>query len=169
MLALGRNLMNRKLCLATAGFALLGCMATFAKATEPPSYPLLCRGGPSMELSIKYGVDDRPEMTIAISFRRGGAAATRGLGEGECTWSDRGMNRQEPSRLQFTTSDLFPVVLIGPGDRFRFTPFAKRGRGSPIQLVRAAENLVSAAREGREFQVHAYTREDRLIVTRIGP
>jgi hypothetical protein len=68
---------------------------------RPPSYPLVCRGGPSLEIVI--WPDSR---NIGFKFVRGTKPAGEGLAPGECSWIDRRMNAGEPSRLSQNVEDL---------------------------------------------------------------
>jgi hypothetical protein len=68
---------------------------------RPRSYPLVCRGGPSLEIVI--WPDSR---NIGFKFVKGTKPAGEGLDPGECSWIDRGMNAGEPSRLSQYVEDL---------------------------------------------------------------
>src|SRR5438309_9779916 len=58
------------------------------------SYPLVCRGGGSLEIGIAPGVT-----RIGFTFSKGTKPAGKGLDPGECSWVDRGMHADEPDQL----------------------------------------------------------------------
>src|SRR6266849_9155143 len=69
------------------------------------SYPLVCRGGGSLEIGIAPGVT-----RIGFTFSKGTKPAGKGLAPGECSWVDRGMHADEPDKVsQFVRQDI-PVV-----------------------------------------------------------
>ena len=68
---------------------------------RPPGYPLVCRGGPSLEIVIWPDSSN-----IGFKFVRGTKPAGEGLAPGECSWIDRAVNAGEPSRLSQYVEDL---------------------------------------------------------------
>ena len=68
---------------------------------RPPSYPLVCRGGPSLKIGIL-----RDGTKIGFEFVPGTKPAGDGLAPGECSWKDRAMNAKEPPRLSQYVEDM---------------------------------------------------------------
>ncbi len=66
-------------------------------ARTPESYPLVCRGGPSVGRG-SVSVSGKGN-NIAFYFTRGTKPAREGLAPGECSWVDRGMHADEPDML----------------------------------------------------------------------
>jgi len=65
------------------------------------SYPLVCRGAPSLVMKVM------PAMrSIGFTFIRGDKPASAGLAPGECSWKDRGMRTDEPERLSQYVEDM---------------------------------------------------------------
>ena len=58
------------------------------------SYPLVCRGGPSLVMDVLPALRN-----IGFNFVRGAKPAGEGLARSECSWKDRGMRDDEPQRL----------------------------------------------------------------------
>ena len=67
---------------------------------KPPSYPLLCRGSESLEITFKSSI-----RAIGFKFTRGAKPAGEGLNPGECSWVDRGMRADEPDELSQSVGD----------------------------------------------------------------
>lgn len=65
------------------------------------SYPLVCRGGPSLKIGIL-----RDGTKIGFEFVPGTKPAGDGLAPGECSWKDRAMNANEPPRLSQYVEDM---------------------------------------------------------------
>jgi hypothetical protein len=59
------------------------------------SYPLICRGAPSLEI-VAAASDS---WDVGFTFTRGTKPAGEGLAPGECSWVDRAMRADEPNRL----------------------------------------------------------------------
>src|SRR5437588_10983884 len=63
-------------------------------ARTPEDYPLVCRGGGSLVISIAPG-----ERDIGFTFVRGTKPASEGLAPGECSWKVRARDPNEPERV----------------------------------------------------------------------
>ncbi len=61
--------------------------------TAQQSYPLVCRGSSSANISFK------PERRLVLKFIKGIGPADSGLSAGQCSWVDRGMRAGEPDLL----------------------------------------------------------------------
>jgi hypothetical protein len=147
---------------------LMAASAASAISAEPPSYPLVCRGGASpFQLYIDFGGSDKSFLTV--SFRGASAGVnTRPPERGECAWLDRGWRSGEPQVLRWA-GNLDDVRLV----------FSPDGRLSSVDLPRAGPGgaqlkyLIDALRSGSPYQVHAHSAAlfgaRFLIVTRVGP
>src|SRR6184192_770061 len=66
-----------------------------SEAARPQeSYPLVCRGGPTLPIYIAPGVTN-----IGFTFTQAPGPATEGLLPGQCSWNDRRMSPSEPVRV----------------------------------------------------------------------
>jgi hypothetical protein len=66
-----------------------------SEAARPPqSYPLLCRGGPTLPIYIAPGVTN-----IGFTFKQADGRASDGLLPGQCSWKDRRMSPSEPVKV----------------------------------------------------------------------
>lgn len=143
---------------------ILGGLSMQTQAADPQSYPLFCKGSKDMKLQIYPGSDS---VNVTLHFKHGARAVSQGLNGGECTWSDRGMNQSEPSKMIFKLRDVYLSMTVGPGDSVVMT---SQGLTSATNSTAAAlEQILRAVRSGQEFQVHAYSRRDALQVTKLGP
>ena len=71
--------------------AILASSFSAARA-EPPSYPLVCRPNASMTATVKgNGV-------VTLKFKASEAGGA--MDPGECTWKDRPLNEDEPTRIR---------------------------------------------------------------------
>lgn len=89
------HLLILSMCSAVCG------MATLASAQ--PSYPLICRGGPSLRFQSHAGNTQHTSNILGLFFARGRRPAGpdgRTLAPGQCSWVDRGMRSDEPDILQ---------------------------------------------------------------------
>jgi len=80
------------------------------------SYPLVCRGGPSLVMDVVPAL-----RSIGFKFVRGAKPAGEGLGRGECSWNDRGMRDDEAQRITQYVEDmetLKPGGTLAPENRW---------------------------------------------------
>src|SRR6266550_7249237 len=63
-------------------------------AGPPESYPLICRGGPTLPIYVAPG-----ENNIGFKFNQAPGRASEGLLPGQCSWKDRRMSPSEPVRV----------------------------------------------------------------------
>ena len=80
--------------------ALCGLAST---ASGQESYPLICRGGPSLRFQSHAGNTQHTFNIVGLFFTRGSRAAGpdgRTLAPGHCAWVDRGVRADEPDILQ---------------------------------------------------------------------
>ena len=154
---------------AIAAFAALSLspMAAFA---EPPSYPLVCRGGPSMRFMVNHDVPDgvstgATHMTV---FFRGGHVANNPA-PGECVWADRGFHPGEQENFVVKGNVEFSFQVMGDGR------LARDGSGLRLRAegTGAEANdwnyIVDKLMTGNSPTVQVYAAGGSLIVTRVGP
>ena len=107
---------------------------------------------------------------IGYEFAQLTRPASAGLAAGSCTWPDRGMRGDEPSRLSlhFRQARLISTIKRQNGRDTVSYQVVGAGQGK-TDLIR----FIQAFERGQEFQVHAYTSRSRsgnvLIVTKFGP
>src|SRR5260370_2990335 len=63
-------------------------------ARTPESYPLVCRGGPTLAIYSAPGVTN-----IGFTFNHAAGPASEGLLPGQCSWKDRRMSESEPVKV----------------------------------------------------------------------
>ena len=137
---------------------------------EPPSYPLVCRGGPSMRIMTNHDVPDgvntgNTHMTV---FFRAGQNANNPA-PGECVWVDRGFRPGEPENFVVSGNVEFAFQVMGDGRLVR--------DGSGLRLsaegTGAAANdwnyIINTLMTGNMPTVHVYSQGGSMIVTRVGP
>jgi hypothetical protein len=130
-------------------------------SAQSTSYPLMCRSGGSMRVSLlPDGVD--------ITFTGGTqAAGTRPPQPGECTWLDRGFVPNEPRRIRWTNPQLnsLSVTFRVDGTTRTITEVTIAGNASPQYAY-----LNAKIRTGEVFQFHANCGSPSFCVaTRVGP
>lgn len=80
-------------------------------------FPLLCRGGPDMQIRAVYdGTQNEHTTNVTVNFRRatvhGAIASPR---PGHCTWLDRTLNSQEPTNFTISAPWGFSFHMSGSG------------------------------------------------------
>jgi hypothetical protein len=158
----------KKLALAALAAVTLTPMAALA---EPPSYPLICRGGPGMRIMTAHDVPDgvrTGDNAMTVFFRAARTAANPG--PGECVWMDRTFRPGEPENfwIKGPVEFAFQVTgdgrLVRDGSGWRLNP-----EGSGPQ-ARNWKTIVDGVLNGGTFTVHVYNESGRtMVVTRVGP
>jgi hypothetical protein len=86
---------------------------------QPPDFPLRCRGS--------AGMASANGNNLIINFSRGERPADQGLQPGQCSWLDRGLRPNEPTRVvdQRPTSGEAEITArhINAGDTWTFWVF----------------------------------------------
>jgi hypothetical protein len=84
-----------------ACLVLLGAAAAWTPQPQP-SYAIVCRGGPGLEIELKawdFQVVNYGAM-LFLHFQRGsGGATAHGVTAGTCAWQDRAVSAGEPASL----------------------------------------------------------------------
>jgi hypothetical protein len=104
----------------------------------PPSFPLLCRGTPGLNVSVASG------RTGLLLFRRSAGPASAGLAPGECAWRDRAVRAAEPAVVAHVVPEgadgdppyQWPVVLQ---DSARYWLFHVYNDGRRLVATRSRE------------------------------
>ncbi|WP_198264395.1 hypothetical protein [sulfur-oxidizing endosymbiont of Gigantopelta aegis] len=135
----------------------------------PQSYPLVCRGGGDNQTTI-YNTQNGT--MVFYKFKRSARGASSGVGKGECAWLDRGISSDEPGVISMTFKKAHSKVSISQknGKLSAYKVLTWGDRESYTKL----NKLMSDIKNGREFQVHAYSYKPprggrKLIMTKFGP
>ena len=168
--------MNLKSALAALCTA-AGLLAAAPSANaEPPSYPLLCRGGGNMKLMVAHDVDSGgvPGATaMTIFFTPAGVAG--GVSpppRGQCVWMDRTFRPGEPANMWIKSANIeFAFQVTGNG-RVVYDATGPRvnveGRDRSI-TAGEWDQVVRAVMTGGLFTVQVYNESGRtMVITRIG-
>lgn len=156
----------KHLVMAALGAAM---MAPVAMA-EPPSYPLICRGGPGMRIATAHDVPDgvrTGDNAMTVYFRAARNAANPG--PGECVWMDRTFRPGEPEAFWIKGPVEFSFQVWGDGrvnrdgSGWRLSP-----EGSGPQ-ARNWKTIVDGVLNGGVFTVQVYNAGSVMAVTRVGP
>ncbi|MBK6916175.1 MAG: hypothetical protein IPH07_02125 [Deltaproteobacteria bacterium] len=136
-----------------------------AAAAPSPSYPLRCRGGASMDMSL---ASNGFGFVLSFPFSHAAGGDPQTVAAGACTWLDRPLNPDEPTTLSFTHStrarfSLPSVSGSDPTGGFSASTDSYADRDH----IKQANALAKAIREGAIFTVEAYGRDGALVITRV--
>jgi hypothetical protein len=157
----------KKLLMAAMGAA---CLSPMTAMAEPPSYPLICRGGPGMRIMTAHDVPDgvrTGDNSMTVFFRAARAAANPG--PGECVWMDRTFRPGEPENFYLKGPVEFAFQVYGngrvnrDGSGWRLNP---EGNGPQ---ARDWKTIVDGVMNGGVFTVQVYNAGSVMAVTRVGP
>ena len=73
-----------------------------ATAIIPKAWPLVCRGGGQLQLTLSNYKQKGVDNALMLTFKKGGRAVGENksvLEPGQCSWKDRGMRQSEPTAL----------------------------------------------------------------------
>jgi hypothetical protein len=140
------------------GTCLLLSMIATPSLAAPKSYTMVCKGGGDMLASIF----NAQHATLEIRFKKANTgSAKKPPAPGQCAWLDRGFRAEEPAKLRYRGKD---------------NPFLSlKAKSSGISIDRwgkgPAATLIQAVISRREFIVQAYfyKKDNRFIITRVGP
>ncbi len=169
----------KRIAMTSVMFAFAALVTTPAQA-EPPSYPLLCHGGPSMRIVENHDVNGAgiPGATAMFVYFRQGTApgSAHAPGSGECTWMDRTLNDgghpNEPLVFWIKSSNIqFAFQVMGSGQIVRDTTGPRLNvEGSTISLeAHDWETIVRSVMTGEIFTVNVYNSNGVMVVTHVGP
>jgi len=160
--------MKNKCIIAVALFAALLCLAGTSFG-EPPSFPMVCRGGPGMRIMIAHDVDSDGNPTATSMWIYFKAAARPGSagqpGPGECTWKEHTLKSGEPSSLFMHATHLEFAVQVESDGRISHDASGIRmnpeGNSDDAQKARY---LTEGVLKGEVFYVKAYNAGGRVLV-----
>jgi len=132
------------------------------------SYPLKCRGGPTMKIMVNHDVASGgvPGATAMFVYFQAAPQAAR-PGPGECVWVDRTFRPGEPEVLWIKSPQIeFAFQLMGDGS------IVRDGTGPRLNVegsrwsaeARKWDRIVRAVMSGRPFEVMVYNSENRVMV-----
>ncbi len=153
---------------ALAALAALAVLPATASA-EPASYPLYCKGGPTMRMVVAHDLPDGVNTGtthMTVYFRP--AAVAGAPGESECTWGDRTFRAGEPESFSLSGNFEFAMQVMGNGSlardpNWRFSP---EGSGADATAV---GQIVSAIFNRQLFVLQVYSDGGTMKITRVGP
>jgi hypothetical protein len=140
-------------------------------ALSAESYPMVCRGGPSMSMRLTFMYPGE-NVDVKVFFVAARSAANRSQpGPGECAWLDRPLNAKEPRILKFRENHPITTLSLtadGPIDGF------PGGSLLPGQMVwdnrrEKTKYIYRALTRGEIFYIHARNKGSYFEVTRFGP
>jgi hypothetical protein len=154
---------------ALAAIALAAALA--APAPAQTSYPLVCRGGPTMRLAPEVAGGSA---RVLIRFARAARGAVLGVEPGTCAWQDRGINSAEPAVLCFARADHVGFEMNAAREVVALRVRAWAG-DRPVIFWEGGEEPDGAALRigdsGEHWYLRAYNDPSRgcLMVSQVGP
>jgi hypothetical protein len=149
--------------------AVLQILSGSEAARPPESYPLVCRGGGTLDIASSEG-------KLGFTFTHGTKPASDGLDPGQCSWVDRRMYDAEPYRVSEPTEEV--VAAPKPGwygelrssDKYWTFMVSNNGKGqliatsagpnAPFDISPTATATIAAASDRvRTFQNHQYVND----------
>ncbi len=156
--------MNRIAVLAFASSCL------FASSAFAESYPLICRGGPSMRIVVNHDVPDGVHTgATAMTVYFHPAATAASPAPGECVWMDRTFRAGEPANFWIKNDVEFAFQVNGNG---RLSHDGSGWRLNPEGSGPAAHDwatIVDGVLNGGTFTVQVYNAGSTMAVTSVGP
>lgn len=157
--------------------AALSTISSAIFAADPPSYPLLCHGGPGMRIMTNHDVDGAgiPGATAMFIYFTPGSkpGSVQQPGPGECVWLDRTLSAGEPAVLWIRSPRIeFAFQVMGDGR------IATDSTGPRLNVEGTAQSaeakdwqyLVDGVMQGQIFTAHVYNSDGRvMVVTRVRP
>jgi hypothetical protein len=138
-------------------------VCTSAALADPPSYPMLCRGGPGMRIVVNHDVTGAgiPGKTaMFIYFHKAPAAASAmPPPPGSCAWMDRPLNAAEPGVLWIKAPFIaFAFQVYGNGTVVHDATGPRLNVEGATLAPEAQkwDSIVRAVMTGGTFTVHAY-------------
>lgn len=157
--------------------AALCTVSSVASAADPPSYPLLCHGGPGMRIMTNHDVDGAgiPGATAMFIYFTPSSqpGSAQQPGPGECVWLDRTFRPGEPAVMWIKSPKIeFAFQVMGDGR------VAVDSTGPRLNVEGTAQSaeakdwqyLVDGVMKGQIFTAHVYNSDGRvMVVTRVRP
>ncbi len=169
--------MKLKLSIAALAFAASISAVSTSALAEPPSYPLLCRGGANMRIMVNHDVDGAgiPGATaMTIFFRPAGApGSVTPPRPGECVWLDRTFRPGEPTSMWIRSPKVeFAFQVYGNGRVVSDTTGPRLNvEGAHISPeAQKWDYLAKGVMTGQLFTAHVYNESGRvMMITSVGP
>ena len=164
-----------RLAAVLAGVLVMASAARTPALAAQTSYPLICRGGPTLRLSVEMAAEVAAGATrLGLRFARASHGAVGGVEPGTCAWQDRGVRDSEPA-----------VLCLGPAQNLGFQMAAGREMawirarvtvgGTPLIFWEGGERPDGAAYQpsnAGELQYYRARHDPSracLAVTQLGP
>lgn len=141
-------------------FLIFGLFFVVTNSVAQPSYPIVCRGGGSMHFNYTPFSNLSNQPQIWISYQKGAQGVGMGweniysLQPGQCSWQDRAVSANEPSR----------IVLL------KVNNFAIQWQNGKVTGISTSAPHVSVLQDSNRYQSFDVYNDGRgnFIVTRIG-
>ena len=141
----------RKATLGAVALAAALTAATAAQAQSGPFYPMVCRGGGELRMSISQLQDG--QNVIELIFEKAASAYSRDtLMPGQCTWTDRAISWREPNRIFHITPARVNLHMWASQFDTIGTRVSDPRTGWPVVLTR---RFMDVARSSGTFTVWA--------------
>ncbi|MGQ0676200.1 MAG: hypothetical protein ACT4N4_08965 [Rhodospirillales bacterium] len=126
------------------------------QAQQPRSYLMTCNPGAGMR-AVLNGAGRGTE--LIIQYNAGTQAASAGVPNGACTWSDRGLHPDEPKALCVDSSKIGRIAF------YLESPYRLTGFDA------ANAPYLNSFAKGETFQVHVFNDQAKncMRITRSGP
>lgn len=151
--------MFRSILTSIVATAIAACINSGAAIAEPASYVLMCHGSRYMQYEL------HPDLGAGMSFHLGfGKSQKAGSAlpppKGTCTWVDRTIRADEPSRIVMRNKGWFSMICIS-------------GECKALAIGGGADgirDIYLKVRQETPFQVRVYNDgKGNFILTKYGP
>lgn len=152
------------------------CLTSSPALAEPPTYPLLCRGGASMRIMTNHDVNSAgvPGATAMFIYFTPSSqpGSVKNPQPGECVWLDRTFRPGEPTVMWIKSPNIeFAFQVTGDG-RIVVDTTGPRLNVEGANISKEAKNwqyLVDGVLRGQLFTAHVYNEGGRvMVVKRVG-
>jgi hypothetical protein len=148
-----------------------GFLLPLAAQAEPPSYPLICKGGRGMRIMTNHDVPDGVNTGathMTVFFRA--SANPANPGPGECVWMDRTFRPGEPENFWIKGNVEFAFQVTADGRVVRDTTGARVNPEGSGAEANNWKTIVGGVMNGGTFTVQVYNESGRtMVVTGVGP
>jgi len=151
------------------------CCASPAFGANPPSYPMVCHGGPGMRIMVNHDVDANgvPGATAMFIYFKPAAKAGSVAPPlpGECTWMDRTLRSDEPAVLWIRSPHVeFAFQVYGDGRIARDASGIRLNPEGDSADAQQWRYLSEGVLNGKQFTANVYNASGRVMsVTGVGP
>lgn len=153
------------------------CVMSGAAFADPPSYPLICHGGPSMKIMTNHDVNAAgiPGATAMFIYFKPSpvAGSVKQPGPGECVWLDRTFRPGEPTVMWIKSPNIqFAFQVMGNGQIVVDATGPRLNVEGTAQSAEAKnwQYLVDGVMRGQVFTAHVYNSGGRVMaITKVKP